>query len=158
MREDYKLTNKGRFPAMRRFALLLTITVIFPLLAIFLSTGVTAEDESHRRLCFDDFDGDGINDNAADEDGDGIPDNADPDFLPEDAEQSGLINFQASLKPAATDDALLTNYDKYGRREFCTRALSENRCGFTSDEGFGGSIGIGLGAAGGGGCAGGVCR
>ena len=143
----------------RRSTPLLTIVIILPLLILFSNIQVMAEEEIPDKIRFVDFDGDGINDNAPDEDSDGIPDNADPDYVLDDAEeQSGLINFNAVLKPTAVDDALLTNYDKYGRREFCTRALSVNRCGFTSDEGFGGNIGIGLSAGGGGGCAGGVCR
>ena len=133
------------------------VLLILPLLVLFAGSSVIAEEKVAEAAGFADFDGDGINDNAPDEDGDGIPDNADPDYIEIDTEASGLINFQAGLGTHSIDDALLTNYDRFGKRRFCARALETNRCGFTSDEGFGGDIGIGL-SSGGGACAGGVCR
>jgi len=133
------------------------VLLIIPILVLFSVPSGLAESEAPEKIRFADFDGDGINDNAPDEDGDGIPDNADPDYIVVDAGKLGFINFQAGLGTSAINDALLTNYDRFGKRKFCARALGEDRCGFTSDEGFGGDIGIGL-SSGGGACAGGVCR
>ncbi|MEW5924129.1 MAG: hypothetical protein AB1746_09090 [Candidatus Zixiibacteriota bacterium] len=143
---------------MRKFRRLLLIpTVLFGLALLAVMPGITLAG-TDADVGFADFDGDGINDNAPDDDGDGIPNDADPDYMKDTGGQSGFINFSASLKATAIDDALLTNYDKFGKKRFSARALTENRCGFTSDEGFGSDIGIGIGAAGGGACAGGVCR
>lgn len=143
---------------MRKIRGLLILTAIITglIFPAFMSGPALAEEETG--LGFADFDGDGINDNAADDDGDGIPNDADPDFIKDAGGQSGFINFAAGLKTTAIDDALLTNYDRFGKKRFCARGLTENRCGFTSEEGFGSDIGIGLGSAGGGACAGGVCR
>jgi hypothetical protein len=107
-----------------------------------------------------DMDGDGFNDNAPDEDGDGIPDAADPDFIPVETEETnmvGLIKFGEVLKKAGLIEDYSTNLQKFGQLNFCTRALSKNRCGFDAGDDFG-SEGIGIGGGSSGGCAGGVCR
>jgi len=142
---------------MRRFAQTFTVIMILSWLFMLSAPTGMGEDEKKVKCCFADYDGDGINDNAPDEDGDGIPDNADPDYIVVETEQSGLINFQAALGSPAVDDALLTNYDRFGKRKFSARALCKNRCGFTSGDEFGGDIGIGI-SSGGGGCAGGICK
>lgn len=142
---------------MRKFRGLLLISTVLlglALMAFMAGIALTGTDD---KTAFADFDGDGINDNAPDDDGDGIPNNAEPHYTKETGDQSGFINFSASLQ-TTVDEALMTNYDRFGKRQFAARALTQNRCGFTSEEGFGSSIGIGLGAAGGGACAGGVCR
>ena len=122
------------------------------------SRTIAAEPES---AIFADFDGDGINDNIEDGDSDGIPDDADPDYFPtiNNGEQpADMIDFSGGLDSAGLTPDLLKNSDKFGKRRFCVRALTQNRCGFTSEEGFGAEgLGIGIGGSGGG-CAGGICR
>ncbi|MFH2035147.1 MAG: hypothetical protein ABIJ45_01990 [Candidatus Zixiibacteriota bacterium] len=108
---------------------------------------------------FVDIDGDGFDDNIADDDGDAIPNTADPDFMevPEPQnESSNFINFSGALEAAGRTVDLSENSDKFGELSFNTRALTKNRCAFTSEDGFGGE-GVSVGA-GGGACAGGVCR
>jgi hypothetical protein len=110
-------------------------------------------------IVFTDFDGDGINDSVADDDADGIPNNADPDFVEESADNSmsGLINLSGGLQASGKVIDVSENSGKFGRRQFFIRTLTQNRCGFTAEEGFG-STGLGIGVGGGGACAGGVCH
>jgi len=106
------------------------------------------------------MDGDGFNDNAPDEDGDAIPDAADPDYVPADSNDegmTGLINLGKALVEIGLAPDLGTNIQTFGRLDFCTRAISQNRCGFDAGDDFG-SEGIGIGGNSGGGCVGGVCR
>ena len=107
-----------------------------------------------------DMDGDGFDDNAPDEDGDAIPDGADPDYVtipPEAENMNGLINFGETLAKAGLIEDFSTNKQKFGKLDFCTRAMGQNRCGFDAGDDFG-SEGIGIGGGSGGGCVGGVCR
>jgi hypothetical protein len=107
-----------------------------------------------------DMDGDGFDDNASDEDGDAIPDAADPDFVPiptEDEGVAGLINLGATIQKAGLTEDFSTNLQKFGRLDFLTRAMAQNRCGFDAGDEFG-NEGIGIGGSSGGGCVGGVCR
>lgn len=142
---------------MKKYRGLLFIATVLLVAAFMAFAAGPVTADMNAKTNFADFDGDGINDNAPDDDGDGIPNIAEPGYKKETGEQSDFINFSASLQTAVAD-ALLTNYDRFGKRQFGARALTQNRCGFTSEEGFGSDIGIGLGAAGGGACAGGVCR
>lgn len=144
--------------------LLALLTMVSGMILFSVVAGLS-ETEIQKKACFVDFDGDGIDDNIPDEDGDGIPNSADPDFTielsgnsSEATNQEGFVNFGAQLKASGLAPDLATTSEKFGRRMFCARALSQNRCGFTSEEGFGAESGIGIGTTGGGGCAGGVCR
>jgi len=139
--------------------IILTTMLAFGLL-IFYGTGQPIMAGENKARSYVDMDGDGFNDNAQDEDGDGIPDSADPDFIPVEAEENsmvGLINFGESLKKAGLAEDYSTNLQNFGKLNFCTRALSKNRCGFDAGDDFG-SEGIGIGGGSSGGCAGGVCR
>ena len=107
-----------------------------------------------------DMDGDGFNDNASDEDGDAIPDAADPDYVPippENESMTGHINFGETLKAVGLMEDFSTNIHKFGKLDFFTRAMAQNRCGFDAGADFG-SEGIGIGGSSSGGCVGGVCR
>jgi hypothetical protein len=108
---------------------------------------------------FVDLDGDGLNDNVADENNDGLP-----DFGKKEAPQR-----QFTVRGVTTDifkglesnDApiklFLSNSDRFRSLKFCTRSLAQCRGGFTSGDEFGPGNGIGQGALSGH-CAGGVCR
>ncbi len=150
-----------RLPVKLTLTLGLTTCLVF--VAGVFSPVFAQDNEKSKKEIFADFDGDGINDNTPDDDGDGIPNPADPDYdadFEKETEkmQTGLINFGSDIQQAGLAADITTNSEKYGKREFCGRALSNNRCAFTSEEGFG-SEGIGVGVAGGGGaCAGGICR
>ena len=103
-----------------------------------------------------DYDGDGFDDNAPDDDTDGIPD---------ELELHGFISAPtAQLQVSAMFTGNSANVEtpdrggcgeNFGRRQFATRAVCENRQDF--DEGFGSDLGLGGGLGAGGGCAGGVC-
>ncbi len=106
-----------------------------------------------------DIDGDGFDDNIADDDGDAIPNTADADYVEtpdETNETSGFLNFSGGLEATGRTVDLSENSDKFGELSFNCRSLTKTRCSFTSEEGFGGE-GVNVGA-GGGACAGGVCR
>jgi len=105
---------------------------------------------------FVDFDGDGFDDREPDDDLDGIPDQF---------ERHGFITAPVTTLEASTmfggsapalDPPLMPgNAEKYGKREFATRALRESRSNF--DTGFGSDLGVGSGLGVGGACAGGIC-
>ena len=106
---------------------------------------------------FVDLDGDGFNDNFADNNDNSIPDRYESKPVEKLAEMGSLLgnvfNTDVNL------DELHTTSQKYKMREFRTRSLAQRCNGLGADIEFGPGNGIGLGAVsgGGGGCAGGVC-
>lgn len=120
---------------------------------------VTAFAEEPLEPPYLDLDGDGFDDNIADDDDNGIPDRfeAKPDKnLPELAGTLGNV-FNTEITMAGID-AVRTHSEEFSLRQFRTRALTQRCHGFGALEDFGPGSGIGLGAMGGtGGCAGGVC-
>ncbi len=70
---------------------------------------------------------------------------------------TGLINFGETLNEVGLIEDFSTNKQKFGKLDFCTRAMAQNRCGFDAGDDFG-SEGVGIGGSSGGGCVGGVCR
>lgn len=118
--------------------------------------GVSSATEALPKTPFVDLDGDGFNDNIADNDENGIPDRYESKPVEALAEMSGLLGnvFNAEVNL----DELYTKSEKFNMRKFKTRALEQRCQGLGDRDDFGPGNGIGLGAvAGGGGCAGGVC-
>nr|MBN2277971.1 hypothetical protein [candidate division Zixibacteria bacterium] len=142
-------------------------TLLFVLLCLFglifcHGSNIYAAENSGKAV-FIDRDGDGFDDIAADDDGDGIPNGADPnaaEVAPRPTDKSnGLIDFSRGLDPAEIPEGILKTSDLFNTNQFNARGLSENRCGFTSEEGFGSGTGVGINdISGGGGCVGGVCH
>ena len=103
-----------------------------------------------------DLDGDGFNDNIADNDDNGIPDRFESEPTKELAEMGSILgnvfNTEVNL------DELYSASEKFNMRKFKTRSLTQRCNGLGASDDFGPGNGIGLGAvSGGGGCAGGVC-
>lgn len=105
-----------------------------------------------------DLDGDGFDDGQPDLDDDGIPDKFQPGretgshvltVLPADV-------FDRAVSPAA-EDSLSSTPDRFALREFTTRGLSPRCSPLGTDDEFGPSQGMNLGAASGGACIGGQC-
>lgn len=104
---------------------------------------------------FVDLDGDGFNDYLADSDGDGIPEWPD-------ARQDGSIGVDntaprgkvISLGQFAAS-GVESRTTLFERRSFMVRSLSTCRSDFEAL--FGGGLGVTLGSAAGGACAGGIC-
>jgi len=147
---------------MRRLTTLTMLCFSIAFLIYILPTGSVSAAENQNKSVFIDLDGDGFNDNDQDADGDGIPDAADPDSKPQGSdktESADLINFASGLGPAEIPEDMLRASDGFSSNQFNARSLSENRCGFTSEEGFGSGTGVGINdISGGGGCVGGVCH
>ena len=142
-----------------RFKHLIILTTVFIFL---LSFSFLTADDSDCCPKFVDLDGDGFDDNAADDDNNSIPDQAEPEAEPEDAGKSGqcsntslLTSFQVPSKVDLSQ--FLSNSEKFGERAFSTRAQSCFRGGFDAGDKFGFGNGIGSAAVTGG-CPGGVCR
>ena len=120
----------------------------------------TEAETATSKAVFVDLDGDGFDDNAADEDSDGIPNDADADYDPvsETNNNSGdFIDFGQTIQEIGLSPDLTSNSQSFGKRQFKTRGLTLNRCGFDANGGFGSGNEIGIGVSSGGGCAGGVC-
>jgi hypothetical protein len=133
--------------------------ILFGLLFVFTGEKSLMADDTVAKPWVD-MDGDGFNDNAPDEDGDAIPDAADPDFIPAptvEESNTGMINFGETIQEVGLAEDFSTNLEKFGQRDFLTRAMAQNRCGFDAGDEFG-NEGIGIGGSSGGGCVGGVCR
>lgn len=145
----------------KNIMLSLFIALIGGLALVCLPQVLMAEDAPATTV-FVDLDGDGFDDNCADEDNDGIPNEADSDFEPMAADHcqdlgENIIDFGATIKAIGLSADLTTNSQRLGIRQFRTRNLIMNRCGFDSNCGFGSGNEIGIGVSSGGGCAGGVC-
>ena len=144
----------------KKVMLSVIITLIAGLALWSLPQAIMAE-ETQATAVFIDLDGDGFDDNYGDEDGDGIPNEADSDFEPLSeehyADDDNIINFGETIKEIGLSADLTTNSQEFGKRQFRTRNLILNRCGFDSNCGFGSGNEIGIGVSSGGGCAGGVC-
>jgi len=127
------------------------------ILAFFPAAG--RSDDSPGRPAFTDQDGDGINDNLADDDNSGIPDRFESKVADTVGPAGSLLGevFNAASTQTASDD-LLSRVDRFFQRRFKTRMLVHRCHCFGGDEDFGPGNGIGMGAMGGaGGCAGGAC-
>jgi len=143
-----------------------SIPIIIILVAVAITPGFSSDPESEEPKPFLDWDGDGFNDYLDDVDEDGIPDKADPDYVDFQAlmdsvvaENEDIIDFAIAIPASDLIDEELTNSDKFGGRKFGARALTQDRCGFTSEECCGTESGIGIISSGGGGaCSGGVCH
>jgi hypothetical protein len=129
--------------------------LIFGILII-TSTGNMAMAEALPETPYVDLDGDGFDDNIADNNENGIPDRFESKPAEALAEMSGLLgnvfNTDVNL------DDLRTKSEKFKMRKFKTRALKQRCQGLGAEDDFGSGGGLNLGSAGGGGCAGGVCR
>ncbi len=119
-----------------------------------------ANTEEPKKAAYVDLDGDGFNDNLADNNSNGIPDRYERGksdaVLPKMGSVLGdVFNSEKSL--AGLED-LRSNEDRFGQRKFRTQALSQRCHGFGAEQDFGPGNGIGCGSLGGhGGCAGGAC-
>ena len=144
------------------------ISMILVLFA-FLSVSVLyAEQDTEKRPCFMDRDGDGIDDNARDLDDDGIPDQfGAQDEAEEEIDlgtmDSDMFSFEmggeldGGLDGAQVDSEAsnIPNSQKFAALQMSSRALSQHRSGLTSGEDFGPGVGA---LSGGVVCEGGVCR
>ena len=139
---------------MRAKHLLILATVFIFLLSFSHLSAGEADDTTK----FVDLDGDGIDDNAADNDNNGIPDQAEPEKEEEAAQYASTSPVSAFQVPSTVDlSQFLSNSEKFGEKMFSTRAQSCFRGGFDAGDGFGAGNGIGSGAVSGG-CPGGVCH
>lgn len=124
------------------------------------SIASTANTEGAKKAAFVDLDGDGFNDNLADNNSDGIPDRYEwgkSDATPP-AVGSALGDvFNSNVSMAGIED-IRSNEEKFGQRKFRTQSLSQRCHGFGGEQDFGPGNGIGCGSLGGhGGCSGGAC-
>jgi len=146
-----------RNPKVSLMALVFLIGVV-----LLPSIGFHKSAFAEEKQIYVDLDGDGFGDNATDEDNDGIPDEADSDFKNVAANSPGdgsMVNFGASLSVPNVENDLAPHSQQFDGRKFAARAVTQNRCGFTSEENFGSGNGIGITNTGGsGGCVGGVCH
>jgi hypothetical protein len=129
--------------------------LLYVILAI-TAFGVSSATDTLPKTKYVDLDGDGFNDNIADNDENGIPDRYESESVEALAEMGSILgnvfNSEVNL------DDLYTKSEKFNMRKFKTRALEQRCQGLGTKDDFGPGNGIGLGAvAGGGGCAGGVC-
>ena len=137
--------------------------VVISLLLCILLTPVllsAADMEESKKAVFVDRDGDGFNDNLADNNSDGIPDRYEwgksDAALPEVGSVLGDV-FNSDMSLAGLED-LRSNEEKFGQRKFRTQSLSQRCHGFGAEQDFGPGNGIGCGSLGGhGGCSGGAC-
>jgi hypothetical protein len=136
--------------------------LLFLLLIIFLTAppALSAEAVSAPKAAFVDLDGDGFNDNLADNNSDGIPDRYEwgktDTQLPAVGSALGDV-FNSDISAAGLED-LRSNEEKFGQRKFWTQSLSQRCNGFGAEQDFGPGNGIGCGSLGGhGGCSGGAC-
>lgn len=118
--------------------------------------------EEAEKTVFIDLDGDGFDDNLADSDENGIPDDAEPDESESDNDNSavGMIATLNPIEVSSEDlslDQVLTNSEKFGKREFKCRDQSCFRGGFDAGQDFGPGNGISSAAVSSG-CAGGICH
>ncbi len=124
------------------------------LLFAFLVGSVTGE--ALPEMVYVDLDGDGFNDNIADNDDNGIPDRFESEPAEELAEMGSILGNVFNTEVNLTD--LYSTSEKFNMRKFKTRSLAQRCNGLGASDDFGPGNGIGLGAvSGGGGCAGGVC-
>lgn len=124
------------------------------ILLVFAGPAITTE--ALPETPFVDLDGDGFDDNFADNNNNGIPDRYESKPAEKLAEMGSLLgnvfNTEVNL------DDLRTTSEKFDMREFRTRSLVQRCNGLGADNDFGPGNDIGLGAvSGAGGCAGGVC-
>ena len=119
--------------------------------------GLSGASEALPNTPYIDLDGDGFNDNFADNDDNSIPDRYESKASEKLAEMGSLLGnvFNAEISL----DNLRTTSQKFNMREFRTRSLVQRCNGLGAENDFGPGNGIGLGAVSGsgGGCAGGVC-
>jgi hypothetical protein len=126
---------------------------------IVLLFSLTALAEDDKKTAHVDLDGDGFNDNIADNDENGIPDRFESEaFKPVEQENGALGDIFNTDLSTSNYDNLLSCCERFGQRKFRVRALTQRCHGFGLKDDFGSGSGIGLGSLGGaGGCAGGVC-
>ena len=129
----------------------------------FLSFAVQAIAEetiaSSPKRVFVDYDGDGLDDNVYDLDYDGIPDfgNKKAYQRQEAISSIGTGIFRGVQADQTTLSQLTSNIESFSMRKCCVMALAQNRGGFGASGDFGPISGISQNA-GGGNCAGGICR
>lgn len=135
---------------------------IFLLIIVFLipPTLSAANMEKPKKAAFVDLDGDGFNDNLADNNSDGIPDRYERGksdaMLPKVGSVLGDV-FNGDKSLAGLED-FRSNEERFGQRKFRTQSLSQRCHGFGAEQDFGPGNGIGCGSLGGhGGCSGGAC-
>jgi hypothetical protein len=132
------------------------IFVFFAFLLALAVSAAAASEEALPRTPFVDLDGDGFNDNIADNNDNGIPDRFESKPAEALAEMGSLLG--NVFNTGVNLDDLRTTAEKFTMRKFETRSLVQRCQGLGSEDDFGPGNGIGLGAiSGGGGCAGGVC-
>ncbi len=143
---------------------LLTAVVISLVLFLFGSTALPEDLPAEQRMSvsdtrFVDLDGDGLNDNIADQNDDGIPDFGKKVVSQRHFTVRGVTTdlFKGLETHQAPTELYLSKSDRFRSLKFCTRSLAQCRGGFTSGDEFGPGNGIGQGALSGH-CAGGVCR
>jgi hypothetical protein len=119
-----------------------------------------ADTEKPKKAAFVDLDGDGFNDNLADNNSDGIPDRYERGksdlMLPKVGSVLGDV-FNSEISMVGMED-LRSNEERFSLRKFRTQSLSQRCHGFGAEQDFGPGNGIGCGSLGGhGGCSGGAC-
>jgi hypothetical protein len=139
---------------------LFILLLVFSLLIIPGQT-LLSEDTDEAENTFVDLDGDGFDDNIADDDNDGIPNTAEGSDIEktcDDTIESGNVSMIASLEIASdfNIDQLLSNSERFGKLKFSTRSQSCFRGGFDAGSNFGPSNGTGFTSVSV--CAGGICR
>ena len=121
--------------------------------------GSGADSTAKKTIAFVDLDGDGINDNLPDSNGDGIPDIAGPGQLNPDKQVTSALGDVFNSPNVANEskmEALKSCSDRYAETRFKVRGISMHRIGLIGTDPFG--AGSGIGSAGAGACAGGVCH
>lgn len=143
-----------------KFGNFLAVILLFIAFLLLPSIATTANTESAKKAAFVDLDGDGFNDNLADNNSDGIPDRY--EFGKSDAALPAVGSalgdvFNSNVSMAGLED-IRSNEEKFGQRKFRTQSLSQRCHGFGGEQDFGPGNGIGCGSLGGhGGCSGGAC-
>jgi hypothetical protein len=145
---------------MRQTHTIYVFLMVFAMIAFVVPADGQAEEAE--KATFVDLDGDGFDDNLADSDENGIPDQAEPDES-ESGNANSAEGMIATLNPINVSsedlslDQILTNSEKFGKREFNCRDHSCFRGGFDAGQDFGPGNGISSAAVSSG-CAGGICH
>ena len=153
-------TWKREVTTIRYFTELPALSLLAIAVVLIFSSGLLAGSEDVAKSQFVDLDGDGFDDNAADNDGDGIPDDVGAQ-AEDNTVDTGLSEFDdvfsSDLLEVEAPEVFISNSEYFCRLRMVNTALSHNRVCFSSGDDFGPGSGIGSGAVLGGVCAGGVC-
>ena len=144
---------------MRSFLGVLAVLIVFSSLPGWADEPPAELAATTAKSQYVDLDGDGLNDNIADQNHDGIPDfEVNAPLQPRLTMRGATTDIFSHMKTVEVRNTLsLSHSNRFRQLEFCTRSLAQCRGGFSSGDEFGPGNGMGQGTMSGN-CAGGVCR